>query len=134
MAAMDFIRSPATDPSGEACTSQRISAMDIAKLLLENFVAPPVTKMVFGDDESQCLRRVATTMTTEYNTIILPLKSFVASQMKMPLVYHEVVRESITMSLGLNLLSILLLTGCEPTTTILSYIAMCSTTMVYTDL
>eukprot|EP00435_Cladocopium_sp_Y103_P057218 s125_g19.t1 len=98
VSAMDYMRHPASD--AETCAAQQVNAIDIAKVLLESFVAPPVTKCIFGDDESQSLRRVATIMTTQYTHIVLPLKQFVESQMKLPLVMHDVVKHGLTTLLG----------------------------------
>lgn len=102
VAAMDFMRHPTANASssGTGVAVEHVSAIDIAKVLLDSFVAPPVTKLVFGDDESQCLRRVATAMATEYNTMILPLKTFLQTQMKLPLLMHDVVKHGLTLLFG----------------------------------
>lgn len=95
VAAMDFLRVPATVPdsgagaSGLASSSasaqdKKVSPLELAKLLCESFVAPPVQTLVMGDDESAALRRVATIMSTEYATVAVPLKDFLSTQMKMP--------------------------------------------------
>ena len=100
VSAMDYMRHPAS--AAETPDAQQVNAIDIAKVLLESFVAPPVTKLVFGDDESQSLRRVATIMTTQYTNVVVPLKQFVESQMKLPLVMHDVVKQGLTTLFGLT--------------------------------
>lgn len=101
IAAMDFIRAP-VDHTSPSSSAQGLSALALAKKLCESFVAPRVTQMVFGDDETAALRRVATTMTTEYHDVALPLKQFIQSHMKLPLIMHDVVKECLTLPPGVQ--------------------------------
>ena len=93
---MDFVRAPALAGTGPGSGSKdggqaerKLSALELAKVLCKSFVSPPVHQLVMGDDEAGALKRVATVMSTEYSTTALPLKSFLTSAMKMPVMMHD---------------------------------------------
>lgn len=111
IAAMDFVRAPANTladgtsvAGGSGSTGKapekRMNAIELAKLLCQSFVAQPVQTLVMGDDEAVALKRVATIMSTEYNSIALPLKKFVANQLKLPINFHEIVVHAVRTLLG----------------------------------
>ena len=101
VAAMDYMRTGGSDESqgvgGQASGSERkLGALDLARVLCQSYVNVPVKSLILDDEESQSLRRVASCMSIQYEQVVLPLKKYLETQMKLPIVMHEVVRDTLS--------------------------------------
>ena len=99
LAATDFMRSSVDSASGD---DKKICALELAKSLCNTFLNVPVQSMVFDDDEGQSVRRIATTMSTRQAEVVQPLRRFLATQMKLPLVMHDIVRDTLAALLAIE--------------------------------
>lgn len=95
VAAMDFARSTSSLPttsSSDNSQPKQLNAIQLARELCKSYVAQEVTMLVLDDDESASLKRIANVMSTQYAAVALPLKEYIAKNMKLPLVLHTIVK------------------------------------------
>lgn len=83
-------------PEHDAADTQKLNALQLARSLCESFLEKPVTSVITGDDEEQCMKRIMTAMSTRSEQVADPLKAYLQNNIKLPVVMHDILRVTIS--------------------------------------
>ena len=91
LASLEFMHEQKDCPS----SLPKVSALELAKVLCSTYVEKPVTQVIAADDDELCMKRIHTVMTKRRDDVVIPLTKYVANNIKLPVVMHDVVKTSV---------------------------------------